>query len=386
MLETSPYIIDHIETPYTNIVYYNDDHSKTADCAYKMRDKLNITFSTPSTWHELIEEFEQGAKFLVFHVDNITKLSHTSASEFLEAVHAIAKFIPACKDLIVGVIVTPTTSRDTINYLQRSGVQGLLLDLNHYTVEEASAAANAFINHIPYWPKHIMDSFPVSIHTVNKRLLSVHFREDWVDYFPVIDRQLIVDAIDMNVEICSSWDELDVALTHAPHQIVVHIETIKNLNVTIPEIMSMLETRLKLAKLSSIKIAVAIEPHTLIGTIKELKKAGVHGIVPSVTHWGLDECVTGILALRDRTPYWPKHIIDQLPGNAKKKTSNGKINLTNRQEQVFRYIIERGASNKVIAKSLGISESAVKLHVTEILRKHGVKNRTQLAVFSKMPA
>jgi DNA-binding NarL/FixJ family response regulator len=59
------------------------------------------------------------------------------------------------------------------------------------------------------------------------------------------------------------------------------------------------------------------------------------------------------------------------------------IELTMRQSQVLQIIQDRGASNKVIAKMLGITESTVKLHISAILKKYGVKNRTQLAVFAR---
>lgn len=59
------------------------------------------------------------------------------------------------------------------------------------------------------------------------------------------------------------------------------------------------------------------------------------------------------------------------------------ISLTARQEQVLSLIISRGASNKVIARILKISESTVKLHITKILKKYGLRNRTQLALFTK---
>lgn len=58
------------------------------------------------------------------------------------------------------------------------------------------------------------------------------------------------------------------------------------------------------------------------------------------------------------------------------------ITLTVRQTQILKLIKERGASNKMIARQLGISESTVKLHMGAMLKKYGVKNRTQLVVFS----
>lgn len=69
----------------------------------------------------------------------------------------------------------------------------------------------------------------------------------------------------------------------------------------------------------------------------------------------------------------------------KKKNDANKdvIDLTARQEQILKLIKERGVSNKVIARMLGISESTVKFHVGSILKKYCVRNRTQLAVFSR---
>lgn len=76
----------------------------------------------------------------------------------------------------------------------------------------------------------------------------------------------------------------------------------------------------------------------------------------------------------------PKQIVNLIKSN--KKLSNN-INLTPRQRQIMQIISSRGSSNKIIAKMLGISESTVKLHISSIFKKYGVKNRTQLAVFSK---
>ena len=48
--------------------------------------------------------------------------------------------------------------------------------------------------------------------------------------------------------------------------------------------------------------------------------------------------------------------------------------------------LERGDSNKIIARQLGITESTVKVHVKAILRKLGLKNRTQAAIWSMQHA
>jgi DNA-binding NarL/FixJ family response regulator len=77
----------------------------------------------------------------------------------------------------------------------------------------------------------------------------------------------------------------------------------------------------------------------------------------------------------------PKQIQCLLRKN-KRKVSN-EIKLTPRQKQVVRMVIKSGASNKIIARTLNISESTVKLHIGAILKKYGLRNRTQLAVYVK---
>jgi len=59
----------------------------------------------------------------------------------------------------------------------------------------------------------------------------------------------------------------------------------------------------------------------------------------------------------------------------------GDLQLTGRQQAILRCIC-RGYSNKTIARTLDIAESTVKIHVKVILRKIGLKNRTQAAIWA----
>jgi DNA-binding NarL/FixJ family response regulator len=60
------------------------------------------------------------------------------------------------------------------------------------------------------------------------------------------------------------------------------------------------------------------------------------------------------------------HITDPMPLSAK-------------QQEVFE-ILRQGASNKEIARQLGMAEATVKVHVRAIMRKLGATNRTQVAI------
>jgi DNA-binding NarL/FixJ family response regulator len=55
--------------------------------------------------------------------------------------------------------------------------------------------------------------------------------------------------------------------------------------------------------------------------------------------------------------------------------------LSSREMEVLTYVT-RGMSNKEIALLLGISQQTVKNHVTSVLRKLGVEDRTQAAIFA----
>lgn len=79
----------------------------------------------------------------------------------------------------------------------------------------------------------------------------------------------------------------------------------------------------------------------------------------------------------------PKAILNLLKPKTQVKVKKNEIDLTPREQQILTLIQSRGASNKSIAKTLDISESTVKLHIGKVFKKYGVKNRTQLALFSK---
>lgn len=63
------------------------------------------------------------------------------------------------------------------------------------------------------------------------------------------------------------------------------------------------------------------------------------------------------------------------------KNRLGEPVLSSRENDILRYIA-RGNANKVIAGQLNITESTVKVHIKTILRKLGVHNRTQAALWA----
>ena len=62
-------------------------------------------------------------------------------------------------------------------------------------------------------------------------------------------------------------------------------------------------------------------------------------------------------------------------------SSSARLDLTARERDVLRLMVE-GLANKQIAQRLGIGEKTIKTHVSRVLAKLGVEDRTQAAVLA----
>jgi len=68
-------------------------------------------------------------------------------------------------------------------------------------------------------------------------------------------------------------------------------------------------------------------------------------------------------------------------GSSTQAESDGASKLSGRERRIL-YYLSKGDTNKVIARTLDITEATVKVHLKAILRKIGVRNRTQAAVWA----
>ena len=86
-----------------------------------------------------------------------------------------------------------------------------------------------------------------------------------------------------------------------------------------------------------------------------------------------DPAVAGIVARRMRT--------SARGGEAGPPTTTGLERLTSRERDVLR-CLARGLSNRAISEELGMAERTARTHVSNILAKLGLANRTQAALFA----
>lgn len=80
--------------------------------------------------------------------------------------------------------------------------------------------------------------------------------------------------------------------------------------------------------------------------------------------------------------YYPEHA-EHNASNASDDNVNNDIepSLTSRQREVL-CLLRRGYSNKEIARRLNISQHTIKIHITAILQRLGVRNRTEAVAWA----
>jgi DNA-binding NarL/FixJ family response regulator len=131
-----------------------------------------------------------------------------------------------------------------------------------------------------------------------------------------------------------------------------------------------------------IKLAVGINSRIEPQLVQEIRRMPIDYIWPGGTEYTIDDKIETMQAILRGEPFvHPKleRLLRPRRLGAKKLTSD----LTPRQQQILDIVAQRGVSNKQIARMLNISESTVKLHMSGILKKFGVRNRTQLALFER---
>ena len=115
-----------------------------------------------------------------------------------------------------------------------------------------------------------------------------------------------------------------------------------------------------------------------LDVIRSVLRSGANGFVSTRTS-SLSMALAALLFVQAGGTFAPLELLlseDAAPQPAKEQTSGER--LTARQMNVLAQV-RQGKANKTIARDLGMSESAVKVHIRSIMRKMGAANRTQAA-------
>lgn len=112
--------------------------------------------------------------------------------------------------------------------------------------------------------------------------------------------------------------------------------------------------------------------------VKQAIAAGARGFVPKTLSADLFAAATAIVIAGGS--YLPAEIVGTSAG-VDGLVDGGAPGLTNREQQVL-VQLATGASNKEIGRDLGLAEVTIKLHVRQILKKIGARNRSEAAAIA----
>lgn len=163
------------------------------------------------------------------------------------------------------------------------------------------------------------------------------------------------------------------------------------MDINMPGLNGIEATRLITKELGNIPI-LALTIHDDEEYIAEMIRAGARGYILKDSE--LNSLVQAIRRLAAGESFFPSHLMEKVmnrfhqlvmqQGEATKimaSFNEAAQNLTRRELEVLQCIVD-GMSNKECAEHLFISEKTVKNHVTNLLRKLGVEDRTQAAVYA----
>lgn len=184
----------------------------------------------------------------------------------------------------------------------------------------------------------------------------------------------------IDVEICPNWPSLMRLLQDSPDTnmlIVFRLDYLERENLMLDEVLSMLSVLTKfVTDKKKVDIAVVVPRPCDSDLFSKLKRNGVLGIIPGMRFFDKKHSINAYIELQQGRSHWPKIVVT-------KEIVKSSFALTDRQYEIFTLVAKRGLSNKKIAEILHINEDTVKAHVGAILRKYGVRNRTQLALANK---
>ncbi|BBC72717.1 DNA-binding response regulator [Altererythrobacter sp. B11] len=111
---------------------------------------------------------------------------------------------------------------------------------------------------------------------------------------------------------------------------------------------------------------------------------GAHGFI--LNDVGCESLLNSLHLVALGEKFLPGKLVDSLPqmssgGSLMMKGGVGDSPLSDREAEILNCLVV-GLPNKLIARRLDLCEATVKVHVKGILRKLGVQNRTQAAIFA----
>lgn len=372
--------LNKLEKPKPVMIYFrspNDDVTKGDSTVVADYNKvLPVHVVVCDGWAELGRLLFEKPNQISINSNVFTSTDAATIKETIVMLQTTLKL--ANLNIPIALVVEKGTYKHVVLEAKKFGLQGLIPYHGDWDPADIMAGLAALTDRKSHWPEHIIDQLPVKLESPNV----IYFNNDH-SCTPECTGEF-VEKLACTWTCPSDWEELAGELKKGHQHLLFHVEMMERMSMTVPEFLQTLETMRQFKNSHAVIVSAIIRKHTPYQTIKQLKKSGITCISLDFRDWSVGEVAEGAAYFLRGEAYWPRHIIDQLPGADPKSTKvkpQG-IVLTARQQEVFNLVCRRGLSNKRIAQTLKISESTVKIHVSAILKSYGVRSRTQLVVTS----
>jgi len=84
-------------------------------------------------------------------------------------IESLIKFIPAAKNIKIGVVINKDTHLSVVKELQKTSVNGLLLDVRDFYLSDVLELNDSFLKGKGSWPKHIISKLPGNIKKISAK-------------------------------------------------------------------------------------------------------------------------------------------------------------------------------------------------------------------------
>jgi DNA-binding NarL/FixJ family response regulator len=185
----------------------------------------------------------------------------------------------------------------------------------------------------------------------------------------------LLDAVDDFEVVGDAADgrrAVELARTSAPDVVLM--------DISMPVMDGVTATKLILAEHPAVRI-VALTSFSDTAKVTDMLAAGAVGYL-------LKDCdprdlLEGVrAAARGEAPIDPRAAVALLPARRPVDAHQPDVTLSGREREVLS-LIGNGMANKQIARALGISEQTVKVHIGNIFRRIGVRDRTSAALWAR---
>ena len=199
----------------------------------------------------------------------------------------------------------------------------------------------------------------------------------------VDDHPLFCDALCMTLQAVSSirsvhtvnslQDALDIIVEHDSPDLIM-------LDLNLPDVQGLDGLlRLRNTTRSPIVVISSMADNKIISSVIH---TGASGFIPKHSNRAIFQKAIETLAQGQKFIPAGYELLENSPALNEDETVKRMASLTNQQGRILQLICE-GKLNKQIAFELSIAETTVKAHVTAIMRKLGVKSRTQAALVAR---